>query len=59
MSSVYDLIVIGSGPAGQRADYRDLIAAASALPIPSGVKLKTPDQFTLLGTRPRRDELCV
>ena len=43
-----------SGPAGQRADYRELIAAASALPIPTGVKLKTPDQFTLIGTRPRR-----
>lgn len=42
------------GPAGQRADYRDLIDAASALPIPADVKLKTPDQFTLLGTRPRR-----
>lgn len=42
------------GPAGQHADYRDLIDAASALPIPADVKLKTPDQFTLLGTRPRR-----
>ena len=42
------------GPAGQRADYRELIAAASALPIPADVVLKTPDQFTLLGTRPRR-----
>jgi isoquinoline 1-oxidoreductase beta subunit len=42
------------GPAGARADYRDLIAAASGLPIPTGVKLKTPDQFTVIGTRPRR-----
>jgi isoquinoline 1-oxidoreductase beta subunit len=42
------------GPAGQRADYRDLIDAASALPIPSDVVLKTPAQFTLIGTRPRR-----
>jgi len=42
------------GPAGQRADYRELIAAAAVLPIPTEVTLKTPVQFTLLGTRPRR-----
>lgn len=43
-----------AGPSGQRADYRDLIAAASALPIPADAPLKTPDDFTLIGTRPRR-----
>jgi isoquinoline 1-oxidoreductase beta subunit len=42
------------GPSGQHADYRELIADASALPIPTDVALKTPDQFTLIGTRPRR-----
>jgi isoquinoline 1-oxidoreductase beta subunit len=42
------------GPAGQHAEYRELIDAAAALPIPSNVTLKTPDQFTVLGTRPRR-----
>lgn len=42
------------GPAGQRADYRDLIDAAAALPIPADVALKPPAQFTLIGTRPRR-----
>jgi isoquinoline 1-oxidoreductase beta subunit len=42
------------GPSGQHADYRDLIGVASALPIPTDVALKTPDQFTLIGTRPRR-----
>ncbi len=42
------------GPAGQHADYRELLADAAALPVPAGVVLKTPDQFTLIGTRPRR-----
>jgi isoquinoline 1-oxidoreductase subunit beta len=42
------------GPSGQHADYRDLIGAASALPVPADAALKTPDQFTLIGTRPRR-----
>lgn len=42
------------GPAGARADYRELIAAASALPVPTDVALKTPREFTLIGTRPRR-----
>ena len=42
------------GPAGQHADYRELLADASELPIPTDVVLKTPDQFTLVGTRPRR-----
>jgi isoquinoline 1-oxidoreductase beta subunit len=42
------------GPGGRRADYRALIALASTLPIPADAPLKTPDQFTLIGTRPRR-----
>ena len=42
------------GPAGRHADYRELIADASSLAIPTDVTLKTPDQFTLIGTRPRR-----
>ena len=42
------------GPGGRRADYRELLAEAAALPIPTDVALKTPDQFTLIGSRPRR-----
>jgi isoquinoline 1-oxidoreductase beta subunit len=42
------------GPAGQHADYRALLNVAAALPVPADVPLKTPDQFTLIGTRPRR-----
>ena len=42
------------GPAGQHADYRELLADAAALPIPADVTLKTPEQFVLLGSRPRR-----
>jgi isoquinoline 1-oxidoreductase beta subunit len=42
------------GPGGRHADYRELLADASALPIPTDVTLKTPDQFTVIGTRPRR-----
>ena len=42
------------GPAGQHADYRELLADAAALPIPADVTLKTPEQIVLLGSRPRR-----
>ena len=44
------------GPAGQEAAYGELVDAASALPLPSEVTLKTPEQFRLLGTpAPRID----
>jgi isoquinoline 1-oxidoreductase beta subunit len=45
---------VAYGPSGQRADYRELIVAASVLPIPSEAALKLPKEFTLIGTRPRR-----
>jgi isoquinoline 1-oxidoreductase beta subunit len=45
-----------SGPAGQKAKYVELLAAAAALPVPATVTLKTPDKFKILGTRqPRLD----
>ncbi len=44
------------GPAGQRAAYPTLFAAAAALPVPADVTLKTPDQYRIMGTRqPRLD----
>ncbi|MEH6563846.1 MAG: molybdopterin cofactor-binding domain-containing protein [Halopseudomonas sp.] len=44
------------GPAGQQAAYGELVDAASTLPLPTEVVLKTPDQFKLLGTAaPRLD----
>jgi isoquinoline 1-oxidoreductase beta subunit len=45
------------GPGDRRADYRDLIALAATLPVPADAPLKTPDRFTLIGTRPRRLDL--
>ncbi len=42
------------GPAGQKAKYVDLLAAAAAVPVPQTVVLKTPDKFKLLGTRQAR-----
>ena len=42
------------GPAGQRAAYPTLFAAALALPVPTDVVLKTPDQYKIMGTRQRR-----
>jgi isoquinoline 1-oxidoreductase beta subunit len=43
-----------SGPAGRQASYASLLAAAAALPVPTDVTLKTPDQFRIIGTRQRR-----
>jgi isoquinoline 1-oxidoreductase beta subunit len=50
--AVADGIVIG--PAGQRAAYPTLFAAAAALPVPADVTLKTPGQYKIMGTRQRR-----
>ena len=45
-----------SGPAGQRATYVELLASAATVPVPATVTLKTPDKFTVIGTRqPRLD----
>jgi isoquinoline 1-oxidoreductase beta subunit len=44
------------GPAGQKAKYVELLAAAATVPVPANVKLKTPDRFNIIGTRqPRLD----
>jgi isoquinoline 1-oxidoreductase beta subunit len=42
------------GPSGQRVAYPVLFAAAMALPVPTDVVLKTPDQYKIMGTRQRR-----
>ena len=42
------------GPSGQRAAYPTLFDAAMALPVPTNVALKTPDQYKIMGTRQRR-----
>jgi CO/xanthine dehydrogenase Mo-binding subunit len=36
---------------GRRLRYGELAVAAAALPVPSRPRLKTPDQFRLIGTR--------
>ena len=43
---------------GRRLSYGDLVAAAAALPVPApdGVALKTPKEFTLIGTPAKRVE---
>ena len=46
-----------TGPDGQRASYAELVTLAAALPVPTDVKLKTPDQFTIVGTRRKRLDL--
>jgi isoquinoline 1-oxidoreductase beta subunit len=45
---------IVTGPNGQTATYTQLLALAAALPIPTDVTLKAPDQFTIVGTRRKR-----
>jgi isoquinoline 1-oxidoreductase beta subunit len=42
------------GPAGQKAKYVDLLAAAATVPVPATVTLKTPDKFKIIGTRQAR-----
>jgi isoquinoline 1-oxidoreductase beta subunit len=48
---------IVSGPNGQRAKYTDLLELAATQPVPTDVKLKTPDQFKIIGTRVKRLDL--
>jgi isoquinoline 1-oxidoreductase beta subunit len=43
-----------SGPVGQKATYVELLSAAAAVPVPANVTLKTPDTYTILGTRQAR-----
>jgi isoquinoline 1-oxidoreductase beta subunit len=43
-----------TGPAGQRASYGQLAAAASKLPVPEKVVLKDPKDFRLVGKPTRR-----
>ena len=42
------------GPAGQRATYGELAAAAAKLPAPTEVPLKDPKDFTLIGQPTKR-----
>jgi isoquinoline 1-oxidoreductase subunit beta len=43
-----------TGPANQTARYADLATDAARRPIPDTVRLKTPSEFRLIGTRIRR-----
>ena len=43
-----------TGPANQSVRYADLASDAARRPIPDTVRLKTPSEFRLIGTRVRR-----
>ena len=43
-----------TGPANQLVRYADLASDAARMPIPDTVRLKTPSEFRLIGTRVRR-----
>jgi isoquinoline 1-oxidoreductase beta subunit len=43
-----------TGPANQSARYADLASDAARRPIPETVRLKTPSEFRLIGTRVKR-----
>jgi len=43
-----------TGPANQSARYGDLATAAAGRPIPDTVRLKTPSEFRLIGSRIKR-----
>ena len=43
--------VVSHAASNRSARFGELANRASALPVPEGVPLKTPDQFTLIGTR--------
>jgi len=43
-----------TGPAGQRASYGQLAAAAARLPVPDNVALKDPKDFRIVGKPTRR-----
>ena len=48
--------VVVHAPSGRRETYGNLAAAAARLPVPSGVQLKDPATFRLIGTpQPRKD----
>lgn len=42
------------GPGGQTAKYSELAEDAARLPVPAGVRLKSPDQFRLVGKGAKR-----
>jgi isoquinoline 1-oxidoreductase subunit beta len=44
-------------PSGRSASYGSLVDAASALPVPQNVPLKTPDRFTLIGKQNARTDV--
>jgi isoquinoline 1-oxidoreductase subunit beta len=41
-------------PSGRRLTYGELAAEAAKMPVPTGVALKAPEDFKLIGTRARR-----
>lgn len=51
---VTDQGVVYHRPTGRKAAYADLVDEASQLPVPQNPRLKTRDQFKLIGKRVRR-----
>ena len=48
--------MVSHEPSGQSASYADLARAAAALPLPAKPRLKTPDEYRIMGTDvPRLD----
>jgi isoquinoline 1-oxidoreductase beta subunit len=49
--------VVAHAASGRKAGFGELAQAASKLPVPADVKLKTPDQYKLIGKQklPRQD----
>lgn len=43
--------VVSHADSGRQATFGELSSLAATLPVPEGMPLKTPDQFTLIGTR--------
>ncbi len=51
--------VVSHASSGRAATFGELSTLAATLPVPEGVPLKTPDQFTLIGTHlPKLDVLA-
>jgi CO/xanthine dehydrogenase Mo-binding subunit len=50
--------MVSHAASGRRAHYGQLAAAAAALPVPASPRLKSPEEFTLVGRAlPRKDSL--
>jgi isoquinoline 1-oxidoreductase subunit beta len=46
--------VVVHRPTGRRLDYGTLAPLAATLPVPTGVRLKDPSEYRIIGTRVRR-----